>query len=879
MYRLTIILLTSVLSVPQVFGQGQEILYGTVVTEDGRPVPNITLLISGPYQTRTVETGSLGQYQVDGLPGGSYSVSIEEHSYKISSGSYVTVSGGQTRLNVIVASGPSPGEQAEKVEAGSAVLYGTVRTADNVPAPSVLLLFTGGGQTRQVMSGPDGEYRVEDMRLGEHLVEVDSGSFVIYSRTQFRVFEGTNRLDVTLGLHESVSVTAEAAAPSTVTNPGMSTVIVEHEQIEDRQPSTVDLVLRETPGLAVSRQGGVGSPSSVYVRGGASNYALVLIDGFPANDPGGEFDFGKLLPLELEKVEVTRGAASSVHGGALSGVIHMVTRQADSDEKGAYVKGDFGNFSWNRFQGGTSGRSDIFDWNIGAIFLQTDNQEPNSAFEQLGVAATLGVEMGEDSFMRVIMRSETNEAGAPGQTAYVRPDLDASEQQSRLVLGATITHAPGSTEHEFRGGLTRTNKLSLNPEDSGPIDLEPVQEESGELTFRVPDFASADGLKNDTQRVTLAYKAAHQTQRHLITAGGELENQNGVLGSEAVQSTSTEEGEQPPFFGRFAQSGLSYPSRTNFAGFLQDRIIIKDSMLLTGGVRLERNGSFGTYVLPRAALSWTLGTTMTLKASAGMGLKEPSLEQSYGGNFRVQGNPDLLPERSLTFDAGIVQYFSEERFFMEATVFRHEYQDQIVRGNLDVPTLESALPEFNFEEMRQIREEIRAGLREPIRFEIDFDRFRPSYINLGKSRAQGLELSFGAAPVFGMQFRADYTFLDGLVLESTDRGIEEGSSLPNRPRHQFVLNGQSEIGRVTLGGTLLYVGERLADIDFISRALDITTLDAYTRVDARATFRLSPRFELYVVSENLLDAEYMEVLGYPALGRSIRGGVRFDLSF
>ncbi len=154
-----------------------------------------------------------------------------------------------------------------------------------------------------------------------------------------------------------------------------------------------------------------------------------------------------------------------------------------------------------------------------------------------------------------------------------------------------------------------------------------------------------------------------------------MENQKGELGSEAVQSTSTEEGEQPPFFGRFAQSGLSYPSRTNFAGFLQDRIIIKDGMLLTGGVRLERNGSFGTYVLPRAALSWTLGTTTTLKASAGMGLKEPSLEQSYGGNFRVQGNPDLLPERSLTFDAGIAQTFSEDRVFMEATVFRHEYQD------------------------------------------------------------------------------------------------------------------------------------------------------------------------------------------------------------
>jgi hypothetical protein len=57
--------------------------------------------------------------------------------------------------------------------------------------------------------------------------------------------------------------------------------------------------------------------TALYVRSGAPNYALVLIDGFPVNDPGGEFDFGKTLPLEFERVEVTRGAASSVCGGDL----------------------------------------------------------------------------------------------------------------------------------------------------------------------------------------------------------------------------------------------------------------------------------------------------------------------------------------------------------------------------------------------------------------------------------------------------------------------------------------------------------------------------------------------------------------------------------
>jgi outer membrane receptor protein involved in Fe transport len=553
----------------------------------------------------------------------------------------------------------------------------------------------------------------------------------------------------------------------------------------------------------------------------------------------------------------------------------MTTRQAAADEKNLYVMGEAGSFSWNRIQGGTSGRGETYDWNIGAIYLQTDNQEPNSAFSQVGVAASAGVDAGEDTSIRFILRGETNEAGAPGQTVYIRPDLDASEEQSRLVVGATLDHSGGSNGHQFRVGLSKTNKLSLNPEDSGAVDLEPAEDE---IRLRIRDFSSADGILNNTQRMTLAYKADIPTQRHLITAGGDVENQKGELGSETPESAEIPE-DAPPFFRRFQQSGLSYPTRTNLAAYVQDRIIIRDNMLLTAGARLERNGSFGTHVLPRAALSWTVGPATTIKASAGIGLKEPSLEQSYGGNFRVQGNPDLEPERSRTIDAGIVQSFWGDRLFVEATVFHHMYQDQIALGNLEVPTFESVFGDMTMEERRQMREEIRAGLRERPQFEIDFDQFRPSYINIGETRARGAELSFGASPILGTQLRADYTFLDGLAIESSERWLEEGSTLPNRPRHQFVFNGQSEIGPVTFGGTVLYVGERLADVDFVSRALDITHLEAYTRVDIRGHFRISPRFEIFAVSENLLDAEYMEILGYPALGRSIRAGLRLDLEY
>ncbi len=399
------VIFTFLVTTAAAVGQEEVTLFGTVLTEQGRPVPDLVLTLLGPSTNTSVSTGTMGQYQIRDLAPGQYVVSIEDRAYKMTSKTYAYVKSGQNRFNIVLT--PVKGR-------GSGVLTGTVRLPDGSPAPSLVVTVFGERTVLSVTTDPDGVYRVEGLHPGIYELGIGGESFAIASEARTYVDEGENRLDLTLGLHESVSVTAEAVEPTTVTNPGMSTIIVESRQIEDRLPSTVDLILRETPGLAVSRQGGVGSPSAVYIRGGAPNYALVLIDGFPVNDPGGEFDFGKLLPLELEQVEVTRGAASSVHGGALSGVVNMTTKRAGADERNLYVKGEGGNFSWNRFQGGTSGRTDLIDWNIGGLYLQTDNQEPNSAFSQIGVAGSFGAEIGEDTSFRAILRGETNDAGCTG---------------------------------------------------------------------------------------------------------------------------------------------------------------------------------------------------------------------------------------------------------------------------------------------------------------------------------------------------------------------------------------------------------------------------------------------------------------------------------
>jgi vitamin B12 transporter len=616
--------------------------------------------------------------------------------------------------------------------------------------------------------------------------------------------------------HVVVAATRDEAALSTV---GVSATVLDEGRIAEREAPSLLTLLEEVPGVTVARNGGLGLQGSVFVRGGESNFARVLVDGVPVNEPGGEYNLGPLLPLELERVEVVRGATSSLYGtDALAGVVHLVTaRYPGAARWRAEAQG--GSLGWRRGEAGTAGQAGRFDWNLGGVHLRTDNEEPNSALRQDGGAASLGFAVGAPTSVRLSLRGEDTRVGTPGQTAFGRPDLDASFERQIGVAGLQVRHVRGRTSHELRAGFALQDWLSRNPLDSGPY-LPRAGDRVGTDTFF--DFVNPLGFQQNTRRLSTGYQLETQIGgRHLVTVGGELERETGAVGSRA----------EP----------LLHPSRTNVGGYVQDRVVVGGRLFLTLGGRLEHNASFGTRAVPRLAAAWTVGDggTTTLKASAGTGIKEPTFFESYGVSFYAKGNPDLRPERSVTFDAGIEQRLAGNRLRVEATAFHHDYRDQI-----------------NF----QI---------------VDFATFQGSFVNLGRTRAQGLELAAEAAPHGGVRIFAQYTYLDGVVKVSGDAFNEvyaAGRALLRRPKHQGSLTAAFGGARVSGGGTLVLVGRR-ADSDF--QNIGLTENEGYARLDLRARARIVPRLEVVVIAENVLDRRYHEILGYPALGRSVRAGLRF----
>jgi len=106
-----------------------------------------------------------------------------------------------------------------------------------------------------------------------------------------------------------------------------SVTVITGEDLRARGVRFVQDALREVPGAAVVQVGSFGGVSSLFLRGGESDYVKVLIDGVPANQSGGAFNWANLTTDNVDRIEIMRGPGSVIYGSdAVSGVVQIFTR-------------------------------------------------------------------------------------------------------------------------------------------------------------------------------------------------------------------------------------------------------------------------------------------------------------------------------------------------------------------------------------------------------------------------------------------------------------------------------------------------------------------------------------------------------------------------
>ena len=589
-----------------------------------------------------------------------------------------------------------------------------------------------------------------------------------------------------------------------------SVTVISGAQLRAEGIRTVAEALRIVPGAAVVTTGPWGGQASLFLRGGESDYVKVLIDGVPQNAPGGSYDFANLMTDNVERIEVVRGPTSVLYGSdAMTGVVQIFTRDGRGAPRAAVAFGG-GTYATNAVEVSASGGDDRAGYAIGLSRFASDGiYRFNNDYrnEVLSGRLRLKPDARTDAAMSVrygdaLYHFPTDGSGDPVSNNQHQVDRGPS-------VGLELGHVfSDDVEGRVTGTWHRDNaQYAIAP--NGPSDT---------TTF---PFSSSDWVT----------RAGLDGRANLRLSGGNVVTVGGAIEHETLQGTTLN----------------GSRSRDDGAAYVQLVTDVERPFSVTLGARLDDNQRFGTYATYRVGLSFRVHGGTRAIASIGTGFKEPNFFETYATGF-VRGNPDLQPEHSFTWEAGLEHHIPGTAVTVRATYFNQRFRDLIDYNGSDSVTY--------------------------------------NYLNVPGADARGLEIASEAALGGAVRVTAGYTFLDTRV---TKGGADTGSTalfltgqpLLRRPWHSATLALSYRLGRrgsMTL--TALYTGRR-PDVDY--RIFRRDTLPSYTRVDLAGQLDLlqpqggAPGLAVVGRVENLFDAPYEEVTNFPARRRNLflGGELRF----
>jgi len=267
-------------------------------------------------------------------------------------------------------------------------------------------------------------------------------------------------------------------------------------------------------------------------------------------------------------------------------------------------------------------------------------------------------------------------------------------------------------------------------------------------------------------------------------------------------------------------------------------------------------------VVPRVGASLALlqgrgfwGETR-FRAFYGQGIKEPRFDQLFNDQFGDIGNPSLKPESSKTWTVGIEQKLDNDRVKLTAEYFSDNFYDLISfafcsplappeTGNTCGLAIPGAPASFGY------------------------------FFNTDRARARGVNISAESQVRPWLHLVGSYSYDNSRVLAAPnvfDPSETPGNHLLRRPVNSGTLSAIANWRRVGFALSSYFSGQR-TDSDFLG--LGLTHTAGYARFDLSGSYSITRGVTTYVRVANLFDKAYEDALGYPALGREVRVGMKY----
>ncbi len=591
-------------------------------------------------------------------------------------------------------------------------------------------------------------------------------------------------------LDELVVTATRLATPLSRVAASFSTV--DAEEIERRQLRTLSDALATVPGFSLVQSGGAGTTTSVFVRGTNSSHVLFLLNGRRIGDPGGTrglFDPANLLLWNVERIEILRGPRSVLYGSdAIGAVVNIITKRGGGALK-AEAAAEAGSFRTLDVRAGISGSVEGVDFRFDAerfatggttIAPEASGNAENDSFSNRTASAALGFapapHLALDLFAQYTRAAlEIDE--------FFRDDPNKEDLRTIRLLQLDAT---GSFFDRF---WTATFDAAVNDQDFDNLD--PPDAPGGARSASYFDGRIIEaGIKNDL--------AVHEGGT--ATLGWESRSERGKTSGDA--------------FFAFEKSTATH------SGYAQYQFDLFDRVSGTLGVRIDDNEDFGsetTYGVSAAYRHPETGTK--LWSGIGTGFRAPSLVDLFGGvSGLFVGNPNLKPETSRGWEAGIVQEWFDGRVRTGATYFQNDIDD-LIEGFVFKPELGLFTAE-----------------------------------NVNEARTYGVESFVSLEPLESLVLTLEHTYT-----RAEDR--RTGEDLLRRPKHRGDLSATWwAMDELSLDLDVLVVGDR-TDLGGVRQG-------GYYVANLAASYAFDDSLRLFGRIANLFDRRYEDPMGFehPGLG-------------
>lgn len=666
--------------------------------------------------------------------------------------------------------------------------------------------------------------------------------------------------------------------------------LLDEKQIQRAQVPTLKQAINLSPGVIAREQGALGATTAVSIRGNRSVDTLILVDGIKADSVmfgnGGSPLLSFATTYNVESLEIVRGPHSSLFGTeAIGGIVAVETKRGHGTPVSTLF---FEGGSFNTFREGllSSGGLGALDYSLHYAREDSSNDRPNNDFGVNSGSLRLDYTVSKELTLGISVRSQQGDYQEPGG---VRPvDIPYAEPNASTKAEATVLAAYA----EYRATDIWTTKLTLGTYQERYTFTNPYNPESYVGTHRFanwnpysyaypylgvftidPDYNNTqDDALMQSENWSVDWKnTVDVSESNRLVVGAAFLNQHGRYNYNYESFATVPYPSE--FLLRQQSSGLS----NDFGAYLEDQWEIIDHLTLVGSVRydhieLSGNGeSFNTYspltkapydinadvVTYRLGSAYFVESTRTkLHASFGTSFKEPTLWQL--STLKDTPGQNLDPERSKSWDVGVDQYFLKDRLVVGATFFQNHIDNLIAYMSRPYP-----LPGY--------------------------------YMNANDARSHGIEAGCTARLNDHWMARLAYTWTESeqsaLYWTSESQVQLDGMQrVPRIPRH--ILSADTNysfdlpVGKLTLGAGLFVAAER-KDVDpsyakpviidgnspYAGRLVD---LEDYMTVRLYGRYDYNERVAFTARVENLANEEYQPIIGYPALGRCVYGGVQIS---